>query len=84
MWDDMMMWGGGWGRDWGLFGLMHILWWVLIILGIVALARLSFGRGARGFLPSEEDRALAILRERFARGEIDKAEFEERKRDLGA
>jgi putative membrane protein len=84
MWDHMMTWGYGWGRDGGWFGLMHLLWLALIVLAIVALVRLGFGRGARGFSRPEEDRALAILRERFARGEIDKAEFEERKRDLGA
>jgi len=82
MWDHMMTWGGGWG--WGGFGLLHLLWWGLIVLGIVALVRVSFGRGPPGFRRSEEDSALAILRERFARGEIDKAEFEERKRDLSA
>lgn len=69
---------GGW------FGWMHVLWWTFIVLAIVALVRLSFGRGPLGFRRPEEDRALAILRERFARGEIDKAEFEERKHDLGA
>lgn len=84
MWDHMMGWGGGWGPGWGSFGLLHILWWVLIILGVAALFRWSFGRGTRGFYRSEEDRALAVLRERYARGEIDKAEFEERKRDLNA
>jgi putative membrane protein len=30
-----------------------------------------------------DDGALAVLRERFARGEIDAAEFEERRRTLG-
>ncbi len=84
MWDHMMTWGYGWGRGGGWFGLMHLLWLALIVLAIVALVRLSFGRGVRGFDRIEEDRALAILRERFARGEIDKAEFEARKRDLGA
>ncbi|MDO8717855.1 MAG: SHOCT domain-containing protein [Polaromonas sp.] len=84
MWDHMMTWGYGWGRDGGWFGWMHLLWWAFIVLAIVALVRLSFGWGPRGFRRPEEDRALAILRERFARGEIDKAEFEERKRDLGA
>lgn len=82
MWGgDMMGWGGGWG--WGFLGLIHmVLWWFLIILGIVVLAKWLFSGGGSG-RPAGQDRALAILRERFARGEIDKTEFEARKRDLG-
>ena len=80
------MWGGdmmGWGGAWGMVGLLHmVLWWVLIILGIIVLAKWVFGGG--GSRPAAgEDRALSILRERYARGEIDKSEFEARKRDLG-
>lgn len=76
---DMMGWGGGWG--W--FGIVHmVLWWFLIILGIVVLAKWLFG-GSGGGRAAGEDRALAILRERYARGDIDKAEFDARKRDLG-
>lgn len=80
MWDSMMGWGwhGGWGP--GAFGLMHVLWWILIVLAIVVLVR-GFG-GRHGPRPPSEDRALAILRERYARGEIDKTEFDNRKRDL--
>lgn len=82
MWGgDMMGWGGGWGWSW--FGMIHmVLWWFLIILGIVVLAKWLFGGASAGRGPSE-DRALAILRERYARGDIDKTEFEARKRDLG-
>ena len=74
----MMGWdGGGWG--WG-FGLMHVLWWVFLVVGVVALVRWT---GPRHYHHGGgEDRALSILRERYARGEIDKAEFEDRKRDL--
>ena len=81
MWDgQMMQWGGGWG--WGLFGFLHMfLWWILIILGIVVLARWLGSSGPRH---GSRDSALDILRERYARGEIDKAEFEARKRDLAA
>ncbi|HUG79156.1 MAG TPA: SHOCT domain-containing protein [Burkholderiales bacterium] len=79
MYGDMMGWGGGWG--WGLFGMVHmVLWWLLIILGIVVLAKWLFG--SSGSRTASEDRSLAILRERYARGEIDKQEFEARKRDL--
>jgi putative membrane protein len=79
MYGDMMGWGGGWG--WGLFGMVHmVLWWLLIILGIVVLAKWLFG--SSGPRTASEDRSLAILRERYARGEIDKQEFEARKRDL--
>lgn len=84
-----MMWYGtdGWGWSWGL-GMIHgLLWWVFVILGIVLLLRL-LARGSGGssappaapHLPVET--ALDILKKRYARGEIGKAEFEEKKRDL--
>jgi putative membrane protein len=76
-----MMWGYGYGGGWGVFGtLLMLLWWVLIILGIVVLVRWLFGARRGG--SAAEDRALAILRERYARGEIDKTEYEARKKDL--
>lgn len=81
MWNHMMEWDGGWGLGWGWFGLMHLAGWVIVIFGIVALVRWVSGNGRRG-RHAQEDRALAILRERYARGEIDKAEFELRQRDL--
>ena len=78
------MWHGFEGMGWGWIGLgfLHMaLFWILVILGIVVLARWLSGGGAGG-RTTAEDRALSILRERFARGEIDKQEFEARKRDL--
>ncbi len=75
----MMGWGGGW--SWGWFGVLHmLLWWVLIILGIVVLARWLFGGASRRDVP--ERRALEILAERYARGEIDREQFELMKKDL--
>ncbi|WP_041377000.1 SHOCT domain-containing protein [Polaromonas naphthalenivorans] len=82
MWTHMMEWGGNWGSDWDLFGLMHLLWWVVVLLAVIALLRWAVGRDARGLRTPEKDRALDILRERYARGEIEQAEFEQRKRDL--
>ncbi len=77
MWGDM-----GWGGGWGVLGFVHmLLWWVLIVLGIVVLVR-WLTAGSRSESGGRGDRAIEILRERFARGEIDKQEFEQRKRDL--
>jgi len=75
--------GLGWGGGWGLIGAAHmLLWWVLIILGIAVLAKwlLSPGGRERG---TGGGNALEILKERYARGEIGKDEFEQKKRDLG-
>lgn len=77
----MMGWGwGGGGGGWGLLGMLPmLLWWVVIIAAIVIAVRwLAPGGVAHGV----GDDALHILRERFARGEIGKEEFDERKRDL--
>jgi putative membrane protein len=64
-----------------MFGIGHLLWWGLVIVGIVLLARWLMS-GERPSGRSDENRALAILKERYARGEIDKAEFDTRKRDI--
>jgi putative membrane protein len=83
----MWWWGGlghmgGWGGGWPLLGVVHMLLWsVLIVLGIAVLARWLLGGGLRRH--GDSDTALAILRERYARGEINREEFEQRKGDLG-
>jgi putative membrane protein len=80
MWGDMgsMM---GWGGGWQFFGVLQMLLWsVPIILGVVVLVK--WLSSAKRDAPSLADRALEILRERYARGEIDKDEFDKRKRDL--
>ena len=74
---------GHMGRGWGfmMFGsLMMVLVVAAIVVIVVVLVRWIGGRGQaeRG-----AKAALDILRERFARGEIDAAEFEERRRVLG-
>ena len=76
MWD---MGGHGWG--WIGVGAVHmLLFWGLIILAIVALVRFLSSSTT-----SDDNRhrtPLDILKERYARGEIDKEEFEAKKRDL--
>lgn len=79
MWGDY---GMGWG--WGFFGVVHmVLWWALLILGIVVLIKwLAGGFGASREPRASEGRALELLKERYARGEIGKEEFDQKKRDL--
>ena len=75
----------GWGMHpmmWGAWGfgmmLMMILFWGLVIGGVVMAIRWLSGQGKE----SRADSALEILRHRYARGEINKEEFEAKKRDL--
>ena len=76
----MYDWSGysGWGMGFGM--VFMLLFWVLVILGIVALIRVlmaqSQDRGSRDKTP------LQIVQERYARGEIDREEYEQKKRDL--
>jgi putative membrane protein len=68
----------------GWFGsIMMIIFWIAVIVGIVLLIRwLIVSTRTAGHGTSSGDSALEILKRRYARGEIDKQEFEERKRDL--
>jgi len=62
---------------------MMILWWVLIIVAIIALVRWGISSSAARRGQNQQSKsALDILKERYARGEINKQEYEARKRDL--
>lgn len=78
-------WGyGGWGMM-GPFGWIgSLLFLLLIVLGIIYLWRaLELGQGFKGSQGAlGKEKALDIARERYARGEISKEEFEQLKRDL--
>ncbi|MGO4558144.1 SHOCT domain-containing protein [Mesorhizobium sp. 2RAF21] len=81
----MMGWGGAWYAM--IFGpLFMIVFLAVLVAGAVLLVRGPGGSWSGPMSPhrSVTSRApLDILRERFARGEIDKEEFEERRRVLG-
>lgn len=77
-WSSMMH---GVGAFWG--GLLMVVFWVLVIWAIIALIRGPHHwhrwhnqAGADGVAP------LDILKARYAKGEIDKKEFDEKKKDL--
>ena len=76
----MMAYGGGWGM-----GIGMLLFWGILLVAIVSLVVGAFNRSSYSPAPgAREDDALEILKKRYARGEIDKTEFETKRRDLNA
>jgi putative membrane protein len=75
-----MMWDGGW---WMLFGPLSMLLFLAALIAIVVLLVRWLTTGHGGSASAGRKMPLEILEERFARGEIDKEEFEERRRVLG-
>jgi putative membrane protein len=73
-WEMHPMWWWGWGMM-----AMMFLFWVLFIVGLIVGIRWLIGKGKE----QKQDSALEILRERYARGEINKEEFEAKRKDLG-
>lgn len=74
------MWWGDGGFGWGILGaFFSFLFWLVIILVLVGIFR---GRGHGLVAGRGGGSALRVLEERYARGEIDREEFVERRRVL--
>ena len=62
---------------------LSILFWILVVAGVVLIVRgLTARDGQEKTLPAESP--LDILKTRYAKGEIDKETFETMKRDIAA
>lgn len=81
----------GYGYDgYGMMGgfgiidaVFHVLWLILVVWFVVWVARMVFGRGkAHHRMMWHTSSAIDILNERFAKGEIERAEYEEKKKAL--
>jgi putative membrane protein len=68
-----MGWGMGWWWIIGLFFIIAVIWFISRMIN-------QNPNQNKPILPSKS--ALEIMKERYARGEIDKAEYEEIKRNL--
>ena len=81
-------WGMGHGMmgNWGMggFGMVFMMiFWVLAIVGVVFLVRWLIQTAGSGKAAGQRGSgAVEILKARYARGEINKAEFESMKRDI--
>ena len=86
-----MMGGGGYGI--GLLGgFFMIIFWILVIVGVILLIRWLVGQSGAGgghmmgmggqMMAPPGNRAMETLKDRYAKGEIGKEEFDQMKKDL--
>jgi putative membrane protein len=77
MMDSGMMDGMGFGAGYGMF--FGMFFWILLLVGIVALIVWAIQKLGGAQPAAVNETALDILKKRYASGEIEKAEFEEKK-----
>ena len=89
-----MGYGYGYGPGWGMMGgyggygggPIHLIVWVVIIVAIVAfcvwMMRSMCAHGMHHHLPPRRSSGLDVLEERYARGEINRDEYLQKKRDI--
>ena len=67
----------------GWFGwFFMVVFWAIVILAILSLVRWLAASSRRLESRESPESPMEILKRRYARGEIDKREFEEKKKDL--
>jgi putative membrane protein len=87
MWGYGPEWGmmGGWG-GFGWLGPLHILFWVVVLILIVALivwlVRPSSHASVAYRTEQRRSPGLDVLEERYARGEINRDEYLQKRRDI--
>ena len=69
-------WGGDYGMGFGFGWIFMILFWGLVVLGIVYLIK-NLAGGCASSGKEKTESAEEVLKKRFAKGEITKDEFEE-------
>jgi putative membrane protein len=81
------MYGYGYGPMWGFGWIFSVIFWIAVVVAIIYVVKwLKHGK----YLEHHNQKwpwckstsAMDILKERYAKGEIDKKEFEERKKEL--
>ena len=65
-------------------GVFMIVFWLIIIWAIISLVRSASGGGhcRRDDYGTKRDGALEILKQRYAKGEISKEDFDKMKNDI--
>lgn len=81
-WGPGMMWSWGWYGM--IFGPLFMIFFFALAIAVVVLIVRWLAGPWPSHQPPPSRTPLDILKERFARGEIDKEEFEERRRILGS
>jgi putative membrane protein len=80
MWDGWS--GGGWSPFMWIMPLMMFVFWILIIVGIVFLIRWLIESSRPGGPVVKGEAPMDILKQRYAKGEITKEQFDQMKKDL--
>jgi putative membrane protein len=87
--------GYGYGPQWGMmnggygygFGLGHMIVWIVILIVIIAvvvwLVRAVVSPAMHHLPPPRRSGGLDVLEERYARGEIGRDEYLQKKKDIG-